>query len=144
LITPPDLIFKGVKPDYLLIISVIIGLILGIKGGTGFAFVAGMLQDLFLGGMFGIFTVIKTLIGGLSGFMEGFVFKEKIVLPPFIIFAMTIIHETLVILLSEKLIFNINYFSVLISMILPEAVLNAFIGFFIYYIYYKFTDSGEW
>jgi len=143
LVIPPDFIFNSVRPDFILIISVVSGLVWGIRYGTGFGFVAGLFQDLFLGGMFGIFTVIKTFTGGLSGFLEGIVFKEKIIFPPIIIFAMTIIHETLVILLSEKLIFGVNYYSALKSIILPEAILNAIIGFFIYYIYYRITESGE-
>lgn len=142
LIIPPDFIFKSVRPDFILIISVVTGLTWGVKYGTGFGFAAGLLQDLFLGGMFGIFTVIKTFTGGLSGFLEGIIFKEKIIFPPIIIFAMTIIHESLVILLSEKLIFMVDYYSALKLIILPEAILNAIIGFFIYYFYFKLTGSG--
>ncbi|MFP4016943.1 MAG: hypothetical protein ACLFUI_07900, partial [Halanaerobiales bacterium] len=80
--------------------------------------------------------------GGVAGFMDGVVFKEKILIPPVIIFLMTVIHETLIILLSENLIFNVNYFNVLKSIILPGALLNAIIGIFIYFIYYRMADPG--
>lgn len=141
-IYPPDFIFEGVRPDFLLVVSVVIGLIWGVRYGAGLGFVAGLLQDLFLGSMFGIYTVVKLFAGGVAGFMDGIVFKEKIFIPPVIIFIMTIIHETLIILLSESLIFNVNYLAVLKSIILPGALLNAIIGFIVYSIYYRILDPG--
>lgn len=134
---PPDFIFKGVRPDFLLVVVVVIGLISGVKEGIGFGFIAGILQNIFQGGFYEVYILIKVLIGGLSGFIEKIIFKDKYIFPPLVIFFMTIIHETVVILLSEKLLFNIKYLSALTSTILPEAFLNSLLGFFVYYIYYR-------
>jgi len=134
---PPDLIFKGVRPDFLLVVVVVIGLIRGVKEGIGFGFIAGILQNIFQGGFSGVYILVKILVGGLSGFIEKIIFKDKYIFPPLVIFFITIIQETVVILLSEKLLFNINYLSALTSIILPEAFLNSVLGFFVYYIYYR-------
>ncbi|MFW6022157.1 MAG: rod shape-determining protein MreD [Halanaerobiaceae bacterium] len=142
LVIPPGFFYHRVKPDFLLIYSVIIGLVSGIKHGTLSGFTVGLLQDLFLDGMFGIFTIVKTFVGGLAGLMEGLVFKEKIIIPPFVIFFATIAHETLLIFLSEDMLFSINYLNALKFIILPEALLNALIGLIFYYIYYKINLSG--
>ena len=141
LIIPPDFIFTGVKPDLLLILIVIIGLYWGIYDGVGFAFLAGIIQGVFLGNSGIIYVAVKTLSGGLAGFMEKYYFKEKPVFPSLLVFAFTFLHETLVILLSETMLFNINYFRALRVMILPEALLNAVIAFFIYYLYHRYWQG---
>lgn len=141
LILPPDFIFSGVKPDLLLILTVIIGLYWGIYDGMGFAFLAGIVQGVFLGGGAIIYIVVKTLSGGLVGFIEKLYFKEKIIFPSIIIFVLTFLHETLVILLSETMLFNINYFRALRLIILPEAILNAIIALFIYYLYHRYWQG---
>lgn len=141
LILPPDFIFSGVKPDLLLILTVIIGLYWGIYDGMGFAFLAGIVQGVFLGDGAIIYIVVKTLSGGLAGFIEKLYFKEKIIFPSIIIFVLTFLHETLVILLSETMLFNINYFRALRLIILPEAILNAIIALFIYYLYHRYWQG---
>lgn len=139
---PPTLVFSGVKPDLLLILLVIIALIRGRKYGSGFGFIAGSLQDLFLGGFFGIFTFIKTLIGIVVGLIERNFFKEQYIISAFVIFIATIVNETLFILLSENLLFTVNYWVVLWNLILPEALINGLIGLIIYPIIYKVDNNG--
>lgn len=134
---PPDFIFKGVRPDFLLVIVVVIGLVSGSKKGIGYGFAAGMMQNILQGGFSGVFPLIKILVGGMSGLFGKNIFKDKFVFPPIAIFILTFIHETLVILLNEKLLFNIKYISALISLILPEALLNSVLCFILYCVYYK-------
>lgn len=138
IIPPANLIFSGVKPDLLLIITVIIGLYWGIYDGMGFAFLIGLVQGVFLGTSSLIYIVVKTLSGGLAGYIERLYFKERIIFPPVIIFILTFLHETLIILLSESMLFNIDYIRALKLIILPEAILNAIVGFFIYYLYHRY------
>ncbi|MFW6035518.1 MAG: rod shape-determining protein MreD [Halothermotrichaceae bacterium] len=139
---PPELPLFAVKPDLLLIIITVLGLLLGTKYGAGFGFIAGTFQDLFLGGILGVFTILKTFTGGLAGLMEGNVFKERYFIAPLIIFVNTVIHDIVYIFLSENLIFNISFLQVLKQRILPEAFLNALLGLIIYYIFYKIEDPG--
>ncbi|NLM98196.1 MAG: rod shape-determining protein MreD, partial [Halanaerobiaceae bacterium] len=105
---PPDWFFKGVRPDFLLVVVVVIGLISGVNGGVAFAFIAGILQNIFQGGFSGVYILIKVLIGTFSGFLEKMIFKDKYIFPPIVIFILTVINETVVILLSEKPLVNVN------------------------------------
>ncbi|MDI3547791.1 MAG: rod shape-determining protein MreD [Halanaerobiales bacterium] len=132
----------GVKPDLLLIIAVTAGLLRGIKFGTGIGFLAGAFQDLFLGGIFGVLTIVKMVTGGGSGLIEGNFFKENYLFPSVIIFLATFTHEFLKILLSERLLFNINIMLALKEYILPEAILNSLLGIIVYYLLYRLDDPG--
>ncbi len=133
----------GVKPDLLLVIIVVGGLLSGVKTGFFLGFLAGTLQDSFLGGMLGILTLVKLIVGCLNGFIEGHFFKENYLLPPLFVFVFTLIHETIVILFSRQLLFNINYVKILQTVIIPEAIYNAILGFILYIIFYKLEYAGE-
>lgn len=141
IIVPPDFIF-GVKPDFLLILAVIAGLLSGVKYGAGVGFITGSLQDLFLGGFFGIFSIIKVVVASLAGLVEGTLFKERLFIPPLVIFIATIIHEFLVIILSEQLLFNVNIINALKTSILPEAIVNGLLGYLFYLILFKLIRPG--
>lgn len=131
-----------IKPDFLLIVVVTAGLIKGPRFGVGIGFVAGTLQDLFLGGMFGVLSLVKMLIGGAAGLAEGAFFKENYLMPPVVVFITTIIHDMLKILLSEELLFNLNIWLVLKDYIVPEAIFNSLLGFVLYFIIYRLDNSG--
>ncbi len=126
----------GVKPDLFLILVINIALLTGPKMGLGFGFCLGMFQDLFLGGMFGVYTIINSVLGGLIGFSEGRFYKKSILIPPLTIFVFTLIHEFLIVLLSEELIFTVDYLKMFKSIILPTAIYNSVLGLILYFIIY--------
>lgn len=140
---PPSLPVIGTRPDFLLITLLIIGLLNGRRFGVGVGLAAGLLQDLFLGGMFGIYTIAKSLIGGLAGFLDGKIYKENFILPPLIIFLATLVHELLIILLSRELLFRINFLYSLQNIILPGALVNALVGTVIYFIFYRVEGKSN-
>lgn len=145
LLIPPDFIFTGIRPDFLLMITVVVGLIWGIQDGVAVGFITGILQSLFLGGISGTYILVKIIIGGLAGFIEKLFFKGKYILPPFIVIFLTFVHGTFIFLLSERLLFEINYISFLTSIVLPESILNGLISFFVYFAYYKiFYPRGNY
>ncbi len=135
-ILPPSLLFFG-KPDLLLILTVITGLLWGTKAGAGLGLAAGLMQDLFMGGIPGIYTLTKLINGVLAGLIEGNIFKERVLLPALLVFISTFIHEILVIILSENLIFNVNILLAIRDLILPLALVNGFVGIIIYYLFIK-------
>ncbi len=139
---PPFLGVIVPKPDLLLIMMVVTGLLNGTQYGVSTGFCAGILQDLFLGGMFGIYTIVKSLVGGLSGLLEGKIYRENFILPPVLIFIATIIHEALVILLSQELLFKVNFLYFFKKLIMPEAVVNSLLGAVIYFLVYKIDSHG--
>ncbi|MFW6006429.1 MAG: rod shape-determining protein MreD [Bacillota bacterium] len=139
--------FASIKPDLLLVIVVISGLIsggnIGIKIGAG----AGILQDVFLGIFFGKYSVSKILAGAVSGIFEKKIYKGNYILPPLIIFGITIIQENIVILFIQKTLLNINYFNILYMRILPVALYNGILGLILYPIFlkiFKNKDRPSW
>ena len=135
-ILPPSFLFFG-KPDLLLILTVITGLLWGTKAGAGLGLAAGLMQDLFMGGIPGIYTLTKLINGVLAGLVEGNIFKERVLLPALLVFISTFIHEILVIILSENLIFNANILLASRDLILPLALVNGLVGIIIYYLFIK-------
>jgi len=134
----------GVKPDLFLILVINIALLSGPKKGLGMGFCLGMLQDLFLGGMFGVYTIIKSVLGGLIGFSEGHFYKKSILISPLTIFVFTLLHEFLIVLLSEELIFTVDYLKMFKSIILPTAIYNSILGLILYFIIYIiFINRGK-
>jgi rod shape-determining protein MreD len=133
--------FAGIKPDLLLVIVIVSSLLKGSKMGFAVGFTAGFLQDIFLGEMLGVYTITKLLIGGIAGLLNGQFFKDNFFLPPLFIFFLSLIQGTFVFLLSENLVFNVNFILFIKNIILPEALYNALIGFLFYYIFYKLGKS---
>ena len=60
----------GVTPDLLLIVVIILALFNGPRHGAYWGFLAGLLQDLFSGGLFGVNIVSKLLLGYTFGFLK--------------------------------------------------------------------------
>ena len=139
---PLNLPLIGRRPDFLLVTILVIALLHGSRYGSAFGLLAGLLQDLFLGGLFGVYTIVKAITGGLSGFIDGKIYKENFILPPLVVFISTIIHEFLLILLSEKLLFNLDFIYFLQKLILPAALVNAIFAFFVYLLFYRINKYG--
>jgi len=135
-VLPPYLPWFGIKPDLLLIITVVAGLLKGVKFGAGVGLFAGILQDLFFGGALSLMTLLKLIVGSLCGFVEGNFFKERYMFSSLIIFLATFLHESLLILFSG------NYWLALKEYVLPEALLNALLGIIIYYLLYRLDNYG--
>ena len=131
----------GVKPDLFLVFVINTALLAGPKFGLLTGFCLGMLQDLFLGGMFAIYTIINTVLGGFIGFSEGHFYKKNVFIPFLATFIFSLLHEFLTILLSKELIFNVNYLQAFKSIILPTAIYNSILGLILYIILYKIIIS---
>jgi rod shape-determining protein MreD len=130
-------------PDLLLIIVIYSGLFEGSRSGLLTGFLLGMIQDLLLGGMFGVFTITKTLLGGLAGLLKNKVYKRNFIVPPLFVFVYSLIQEYLVLLLSQDLLFKVNFLKVFKSSIFPLASYNAILGIVIYFILYYLTYNGS-
>ncbi|MFW6007354.1 MAG: rod shape-determining protein MreD [Halanaerobiales bacterium] len=136
-----------VKPDLLLVVVVISSLLYGSEVGMKTGFGAGLLQDIFLGRIFGEYTIIKIVIGEITGIIEKKVYKGNLIIPPLIIFITTIIQEFIIILFIQKTVINIHYLNIMIKFIFPVALYNSIIGLFLYPVFlkiFKNKDSRLW
>lgn len=123
-------------PDFILIFVILNAIVTGSRNAMIYGFTGGILQDAFLGSFIGIFTPVKTAVAFLAGLLSKRFFPENLLIPPIGVFAATIIHEFLYLMLKESYLFNTNYLDLLKDIILPLAALNALIAFFAYLAYY--------
>ena len=123
-------------PDFILIYIILNAVVTGSKNAMIYAFTGGILQDVFLGSFIGIFTPVKTASAFLAGLLSRRFFPENLLIPPIGVFAATIVHEILYLVLKESYFFNTNYLVLLNNIILPLAALNALIAFVAYLAYY--------
>ncbi len=133
----------GVKPDLVLVIIIVISILEGPKTGLLMGILGGMLQDIFLGEIISVNVIIKAPMAFLLGFLEEHLYKDNYFLAPVITFVASILHYLLMIVLSEELIFNIDYWASFKTVILPSSLYNAVLGAVLYFMLYKLFNYGE-
>ncbi len=133
----------GIKPDFILVLIIVTSILEGPKTGLLIGIIGGLLQDIFLGNFISINTIVKGPIAFVSGFLEGHFYKKNYLLAPVVTFITSIIYYLLAIILSEELIFSINYWQTIRSVILPSALYNGVLAFIIYIIFHKTFYAGE-
>ena len=133
----------GIKPDLLLVVVIINGLLTGVETGAKFGAGAGLFQDIFLVGLWGKNTILKLLLGSIMGSIEGKIFKKNYFLPFVLIFSSTVIIESVLLSVTADGIRSINYLQKLQDIILPVAFYNGIIGFLLYPLFYKLLKIGD-
>ena len=85
----------GVKPDIVLVCVVCYAVFNGpVKGGIIGA-VVGLIEDLFMGQYIGPMLILRLLTGGGVGFFSRNFYKESILIPMAVLFAVTFMSNTL-------------------------------------------------
>lgn len=123
-------------PDLILIYVVSRAIIFGNREDVFYGSFGGLIQDVFLSPFIGFFTPVKTAVVFLAELLSGRFFPENFLVVPLGVFAATIVHEILYLLVKENYLFAADYIFLLKEIILPLAALNALITFFLYLIYY--------
>ena len=130
-------------PDLLLVLAFSAGFLLGRRQGLVLGFAAGFLQDILLGGGLGLYAVSRMLTGGGASLLQGKVYQENFPLVTLLLFFFTLLHELLIFLLSEQVIFRINPLTALLHNFLPKAVYTMLAGILLYLLIYYFLAGGE-
>ncbi|NLM45313.1 MAG: rod shape-determining protein MreD [Firmicutes bacterium] len=71
----------GVHPDFLLIVTVSLGILGGPKNGAIIGACAGLLQDILFGSPLGFFAAVKMLAGALAGMFADDIYKDMTAAP---------------------------------------------------------------
>lgn len=133
-------------PDFILIYVVMRAIMFGAKDGMLLAATGGILQDVFLNSLIGIFTPVKTAIAFLASLLTGRFFQENLLIPPLAVFIATLIHEILYLLLKENYLFTTDYLLLFKQIILPMAILNTtitFISYLSYLLWQRWNLNGQ-
>lgn len=123
----------GLIPDLVLIFVVSTALIRGSTEGAMWGFFAGLGLDLIGSGYLGLHSLLKMVLGFFTGLLEEKIFKDNLLLPVFVLFATTIIHELLflVVAASYKQL-KVRLLPVLSAIILPLSLYHALLAPFLY------------
>lgn len=122
----------GVIPNTSLIIVVIFALLGGKYKGACTGLVAGLIQDVFFGGVIGINALIYFLIGYMVGLLDDKVFKENLILPFLTILGSTIVYNLMYYLFMIFLSRDISFTVVIKDILLKEIIYNSIISIFVY------------
>ncbi|MCK8825601.1 rod shape-determining protein MreD [Fuchsiella alkaliacetigena] len=126
----------GVIPDLLLIIVVILALFNGFRHGAYLGFLAGLLQDLFSGGLFGVNIVSKLLLGYTFGFLKQKIYYRNFAIPVALVILATVIDQLIFVILNNKLAFNLAVWLRLRELLIPLLIYNALLSILIYPVIY--------
>ncbi|MDD3304260.1 MAG: rod shape-determining protein MreD [Clostridia bacterium] len=131
----------GVKPNLILISTIIVSLWYGLYAGTFYSFVIGLITDLLFGNTFGLFTVSYTMIGAVIGYLNTTYRKENKVSLIYLTILATFLFE-IISYIIYAVTFHVfaNIFYLLIQAFLGS-LLNIVIVYIVYSLIYKIAES---
>ena len=125
---------KHITPDLILIFVIIISLREDRGKSTVIGFFAGLFQDVFTTGFFGLSAMTKSMVGFL-----GFVFqqpKKKYNLTYYIIiFAILVFIHEIIYQFIYSLGGHISFFRLLFYYIIPKAIYTVIVAIMVYFIF---------
>jgi rod shape-determining protein MreD len=119
------LIVHGALPGIVLVVVVCWGILRGMDEGLLWAFIAGLLLDLFSGWPFGTITVSLVLTAGVVSLGRGTFMKTHALLPLFTVFTATILYFLVVLFILESTQHQVDWIAGIRDIVLPTAVYNA-------------------
>ncbi|MBQ9832411.1 MAG: rod shape-determining protein MreD [Clostridia bacterium] len=115
----------GTRPDAVLAVVISCSVLTGsVKGGIA-GLCAGLFADIFFGEYVGLYALIYMLSGMLSGLLEGKFYSDNIVIAPLCALGASFIKENIMAFSLSLDGGRFNYGSMLITYILPCAVLTG-------------------
>ena len=129
----------GVKPDLLLIVIVLYGLLYGKKAGV-LGFVYGLAEDLLTGRFIGFNAITKGLMGLLIGYLEPKLFKDHILVPIVMLLVGTFVYGAFAYVIGLIVgLYSIIDFEAYLRIIILQSIYNACLAPFLYGKYYKIS-----
>lgn len=88
------------QPDFPLVTLGCAATLLGGARGIGLGFWAGLLTASLNPGTFGTYLASRTLAGAFAGWLQGFVIRDSLIVPPLVLFAVTLVAEATSVLMA--------------------------------------------
>ncbi len=134
---------RGVQPDFILIVVVLSAFIEGPVTGALSGFVGGLMLDLVSIRNLGLGALCKTLVGYVAGLVKQTILAEKIFLPMFAIFLVTLIDKLIFMGVSFLIGSVYPLKEIFWSQIIPAAIYNSLLIPFIYHLFLKLEQFKE-
>ncbi|WP_371368580.1 hypothetical protein SRRS_21060 [Sporomusa rhizae] len=139
----PIIFNQGVKPDLILIMVVVCGLLAGREQAVGVGFFAGLLQDFASGNIFGLNVLSKMIIGYVAGLAERKVFKESVLLPVLAIVIATFFNSAVLQALLFLLGYKVEFLAMLKNQVLPSLGYNVLFCIPVHRLIYRITFGNR-
>lgn len=120
----------GAKPDFILILIVLIALKKGPMTGQIFGFIGGLMQDCLSYGVLGVQAMVKAITGFGSGFLKNKLEENNFLLIMILVFIVTIVSGFLG-ALAKAFFTPYNFLSQEVVRIVVSAGYNAFLSPFV-------------
>ncbi|NLN06692.1 MAG: rod shape-determining protein MreD [Firmicutes bacterium] len=118
----------GVHPDFLLVVTVSLGILGGTRNGAVIGASAGLLQDILFGSPLGFFAAVKMLIGALAGMVADDIYKDMTAAPMTLIVFFSFFADLLTYLLMKLFALPISYtFSAYLQQYVPVRIAYHFL-----------------
>jgi rod shape-determining protein MreD len=127
---------NGVQPDLVLALVIAWTVLRGLPEGITWAVLGGLCIDLLSGGPFGIFTLAMLVVSLTANLFHGRVFGSSIIIPLGLTFPLTLLFNGLSLLALNLLGRTIDWNLALSEILIPLAVLNSVVMFFIFPLLY--------
>lgn len=133
----------NVKPNLLIIFVISVALLRGDKEGAIVGFITGMLIDMASGKILGFYALLGLYLGLAVGTLNKRLYRDNFLVILFFTFVSTILYESTVHILSTFMTGNIDIVRTLPTKILPEAIYNSMVSFFIFAIVKRMNNRIE-
>jgi rod shape-determining protein MreD len=131
----------GVKPDIGLVAVYLIGFLYGELDGLIIGIVIGFVMDSFAPSQLGINLLTKSLTGFLAGYLGRVILNP--LFNPGIIMALSLLSGVLTLSILQITTGRIIVSGAITGIVLPQAVYDALIGFFICVIFLEKIERGS-
>jgi rod shape-determining protein MreD len=121
----PSLTVLGVKPELMLLAVLAWSMLRGVEEGLLWAFVGGLMLDLFSGGPLGASTLALLVASFLSGLAQGSVTRSSFLLPMVAALAGTLLYHGLLLLIVQLARGTVPWADSLFQVTLPSLAVNT-------------------
>ncbi len=131
----------GAKPDFLLVMVVLVGILQGHQSAARKGFVIGLLEDVFVGRLIGSNALVKAIVGFLTGQVEKEIIKENVLISIFMVWVFSVIHNLLygllLVILGLGSTLGLDFLRTLFTFAFFNAFLALILFPFLYYLLIK-------
>jgi rod shape-determining protein MreD len=129
----PALKVLGVKPELMLLTVLAWSLVRGVEEGLFWAFVGGLMLDLFSGGPLGASALALLVVSFLSGLTEGSVTRTGFLMPMVMALLGTLLYQVVFLLVVQIARGSVPWADSLFQVTLPSLVVNALLMPVVFY-----------
>ena len=139
----PHLALASIKPNLLIVITASFGFMRGSKDGMLVGFFSGLLMDIQLGNILGLYALIYLLLGFANGLFRQAYYDEDIKLPLVLIAASEFLYGLIVYLLMFMLRSEFHFIYYLSHNIIPELIYTIVVALGLYPLILYFNHKLE-